>query len=270
MDDAALPPPRSDAGPVQPYEVAMPLPGGGRVRAARRVTTLGDGRSWIEEEMEVEGRLGGVFATGPGWIVEWHRVGAGAVSFVQDGTRVPLEAADFAVLYAPFSITEVTFEDVRSRWVGVAGKGGLPAGSEGPSAVFEVEPGAAPSDARALFEALGRSRGVRSIERSTRPSPHAARAKALLDATYRSTPSIASLAAGLGVSHPHLTRQFTRAYGLSPVAYRHRLRTSEAAAKLSDGERIVDVSGDVGYEDLGRFYKAFRRAMNTTPGGCRL
>ena len=91
----------------------------------------------------------------------------------------------------------------------------------------------------------------------------------MLDASYRSTPSIASLAADLGVSHPHLTRQFKREFGMTPMAYRHALRASEAAGRLSRGEPIVDVSGDVGYEDLGRFYKSFRKAMHSSPGGCR-
>ena len=47
--------------------------------------------------------------------------------------------------------------------------------------------------------------------------------------SYRETPSIASLATGLGVSHAHLTRQFKRELGMTPMAYRHALRSSEAA-----------------------------------------
>jgi AraC-like DNA-binding protein len=261
-------PPADEA--AQAYDVEMKLPEGGRVRARRRVAPLRDGLVWIEEDMEVEGRLPGGFVTGPGWLFEWHQVREGTVWFVQDDARVPVEADAFGVLYAPFSITCVAFEDVKTRWVGVAGTGRIPGGREGPSVLFEVAPGAAPANARELLGALSAPRAVRSIERRTRPSALARGAKALLDASYRSTPSIASLAAGLRVSHAHLTRQFKRDYGLSPVAYRHRLRASEAIAKLSEGERIVDVAGDVGYEDLGRFYKAFRRVMHASPGQCRL
>jgi AraC-like DNA-binding protein len=255
------------------YAFEAALPGGGRVQARRRATRLPSGLTWVEEEMAVEGRLGGGFVTGPGWMLEWHRIEAGTVWFVQDGVRVRVEAARFGLLYAPFSITEVTFEDVRSRWVGLAGAGRLPGEREVRSVMFEAPPGEAstdaPQDAPALLAALEAIPEARSVERCTAPSPHARRAKEMLDASYRAATAIASVAARLGVSHPHLTRQFKRDFGMSPLAYRHALRAGEATARLSEGERIVDVSGDVGYDDLGRFYKAFRRVMNASPGQCR-
>jgi AraC-like DNA-binding protein len=95
------------------------------------------------------------------------------------------------------------------------------------------------------------------------------RAKAALDESYHSTPTIASLARGIGVSHAHLSREFKRELGLTPMAYRHALRASEAAGRLAHGEQIASVSGEVGYEDLGRFYKSFRKALHTSPGACR-
>jgi AraC-like DNA-binding protein len=262
--------PRSEPDAARVYDFETALPGGGRVRARRRVAWLGGGLAWVEEEREVEGRLGGPFVMGPAWMLEWHRLEEGSLTYGQDGTRMPVEAGAFALLFAPFSVTEVVFEDVRTRWVGIAGEGRLPGGQASDAVLFEVAPGPPPSDARALLDALERGRrDVRSIARCTRPSPHAEAAKAALDASYRQAPAIAALAARLGVSHPHLTRLFKRDYGMSPVAYRQALRTNEATAKLAQGDRIVDVSGDVGYEDLGRFYKAFRRVMNASPGQCR-
>lgn len=250
-------------------DFAMPLPDGGSLSAHRRVTRLSGGLSWIEEEMEVRGRLSGAFATGPGWILELHRVSAGSVSYVQDGERVSVGSPSFALLYAPFSITELVLEDVKTRWLGVAGENGsAPARGDGP-VVFDVGTDVRPSTPADMLALLDGPGDVRSFERSTRPSPLSRRAKAMLEASYRSTPSIASLAARLGVSHPHLTRQFKRDFGMTPVGYRHALRASEAAGRLSRGEPIVDVSGEVGYEDLGRFYKSFRKALHSSPGRCR-
>ena len=252
------------------YAFEMTMPSGGRVEARRSVTPLRGGLTWVEEEMEATGRLGGPYATGPGWMVEWHCVQEGAVSFVQDGVRHRVEARAFGLLFAPFSVTQVEFEDVRSRWVGVAGEGPRPGRRDAPSILFEGEPDAAPRTAGDLLALLQETPAARSIERCTSPPPPAARAKHQLDATYRTTQPIAALAAQLGVSHPHLTRQFKRAYGMSPVAYRQAVRAGEAMAKLARGERIVDVAGEVGYDDLGRFYKAFRRVMSASPGQCRL
>jgi YesN/AraC family two-component response regulator len=35
------------------------------------------------------------------------------------------------------------------------------------------------------------------------------------------------------------------------------------------GEAIIEVSGDVGYNDLSRFYKQFRKSTAASPGFCR-
>jgi AraC-like DNA-binding protein len=245
----------------------MPLPGGGLVRARRRVSRLPGGLSWIEEEMEVHGRFGGPFATGPGWILERHLVSAGSPAFLQDGVRIPIPSPSFALLYAPFAITELVADGLRTRWIGLAGEGPPPVDEP---ILFDVPEGARPRTPADMLALVAGARDIRSFARCTSPSPLSGRAKAFLDASYRSAATVASLAARLGVSHPHLTRRFKGDYGLTPMAYRHALRASEAAARLSRGEPIVDVSGKVGYEDLGRFYKSFRKAMRSSPGRCRM
>jgi AraC family transcriptional regulator of adaptative response/methylated-DNA-[protein]-cysteine methyltransferase len=73
----------------------------------------------------------------------------------------------------------------------------------------------------------------------------------------------------LGVSHAHLTRQFKRDYGLTPIDYCHRLRVSDAMGHLSQGGKILDVGYDVGFNDATRFYADFRKVTGTSPGKCR-
>jgi len=111
--------------------------------------------------------------------------------------------------------------------------------------------------------------GIQSIEFNSRPSLLSIRAKRIIDENYRIYPSIARIAKRLGVSHEHTTRGFKRDYGMSPSAYLHQLRVAEATHKLTLGEEIVDISMDVGYNDLSRFYKQFRKATKTSPGDCR-
>ena len=95
------------------------------------------------------------------------------------------------------------------------------------------------------------------------------KAKSLIASNYRADIAVADIADQLGVSHAHLTRQFKRDYGLTPVGYRHRLRVTEAMGRLSQGEKILDVGYEVGFNDTTRFYEDFRKVTGTSPGKCR-
>ena len=95
------------------------------------------------------------------------------------------------------------------------------------------------------------------------------KAKRLIDENHLADPSIARIAERLGVSHPHLSRQFKKDFGMSPSNYLRKLRVADAPLRLVRGEQIINVSGDVGYNDLSRFYKQFRKTTNTSPGVCK-
>jgi AraC-like DNA-binding protein len=257
--------------PPEGSEFSATLPGGGVVRARRKVETLPGGLVWIEEEMEIDGRLEGCVVSGGGWLFELHRLSAGEVFYVQDGARVRVEARCFGLLYAPHSITEIVLEDVRSRWVGVAAEGRVPHGRESRPVLVEVDGRARTSNPIEVLEALTASRASRPVERCTRPSPLSRKVKRAVDESYRDPDSsISRIAARLQVSHAHLTRQFKRDYGMPPLLYRDQLRASDAMLRLSRGEKIIEVSADVGYNDLGRFYKQFRKLTHASPGSCRL
>jgi AraC-like DNA-binding protein len=100
-------------------------------------------------------------------------------------------------------------------------------------------------------------------------SPLTQKAKKMIAANYRTDIAISDLARKLGVSHAHLSRQFKRDFGVTPIGYRHRLRVSEAMSRLSKGEAILDVGYEVGFNDTTRFYNDFRKVTGTSPGKCR-
>jgi len=102
-----------------------------------------------------------------------------------------------------------------------------------------------------------------------RPSLLALRTKQLIDQTYREYPAIAQIARRLGVTPEHLSRQFKCDFQLSPSAYLHKLRVADAPLRLARGEEIVNVSQEVGYNDLSRFYKHFRNITDSSPGACK-
>ena len=135
--------------------------------------------------------------------------------------------------------------------------------------MFETEFDAAITSTADAVKILNAARDKRFIELNSRPSLLSIKTKRMIDENYHVYPSIARVAARLNVSHEHLSRQFKRDYEMSPSSYLHRLRMAEATYKLMKGEEIIEVSADVGYNDLSRFYKQFRKSTKTSPGHCR-
>ncbi len=77
--------------------------------------------------------------------------------------------------------------------------------------------------------------------------------------------ALAGLAADAGYSLAHFQRVFTRATGLSPVAYARALRAERAAAALSSGGRVTDAIYAAGYSGPSRFYAESRRKLGMAP-----
>ncbi|HZI85998.1 MAG TPA: AraC family transcriptional regulator, partial [Pyrinomonadaceae bacterium] len=119
------------------------------------------------------------------------------------------------------------------------------------------------------LEIIQRGRDAQIVEFNPNASALSKNAKRLIDENFQSYPSIARIAQRLRVSHEHLSRQFKRDFQISPSTYLHQLRLADAPLRLARGEPIINVSLDIGYNDLSRFYKQFRKNTKTSPGACQ-
>ena len=73
-----------------------------------------------------------------------------------------------------------------------------------------------------------------------------------------------------GLAERSFKRRFTRATGLSPLAYVQRLRIEEGRRLLEQTRMSVDeISWQVGYEDPAFFRRLFRRTTGLAPGAYR-
>jgi len=73
-----------------------------------------------------------------------------------------------------------------------------------------------------------------------------------------------------GLSERSFKRRFTRATGLSPIAYVQHVRVEEAKRRLERTESSIDeISWAVGYEDPAFFRRLFARLTHLTPGNYR-
>lgn len=79
---------------------------------------------------------------------------------------------------------------------------------------------------------------------------------------------VAALAADLGVSCRHLTRQFQRAVGVSPKEFTSISRFLRALRMLDEGQHrsLADVALTCGFSDQAHFNHEFRELAGMSPG----
>jgi AraC-like DNA-binding protein len=231
--------------------------------------TQQDGSFSISDSVDIKGEGCSFFVFGAAWLLEVLDLTGGEFFFLSNGEPVHPKARRFGIYYPRFTIIKSCVKDMKGSVAGIGAVGEPPAGlPRGPS-IFETGFNGELTSAKQAVEIVCAASSIQSIEFNSNPSLLSIRAKKIIDENYRIYPSIARIAARLGVSHEHTTRGFKRDYGMSPSAYLHQLRVAEATHKLTLGEEIVDISMDVGYNDLSRFYKQFRKATKTSPGDCR-
>lgn len=108
------------------------------------------------------------------------------------------------------------------------------------------------------------------ISRGWSASGEAQRIKELIEATYMRPRTFEELASELGMPHAVMTRTFKAAYGVPPVFYRNRLRVSDAIwLLLTEQFAVAEIGYSIGFEDLSRFNKQFKRFIKVPPSQFR-
>lgn len=69
----------------------------------------------------------------------------------------------------------------------------------------------------------------------------------------------------VGASTRTLSRLFKSELGMSFLLWRQRARVLSAVPRLNQGEAIIEIASDLGYESVGAFSTAFRRLMGAPP-----
>jgi len=241
----------------------------GGALARRKTSFLPDGSYLFEDELDFKGVIVAKVITCTAWLIELYHLEAGEILFNEGDESVRPLTKTFGVFYPPFTISQPGLKDTRGHLIGVASTESLPAGLTTIPTIFETTFNAPPERAAEAIEILKAGEHTQSIEMNPKPSLLTLKAKRLIDENYLAYPSIARIAARLRVTHEHLSRQFKRDLSMTPSDYLRQLRLADAPLMLARGEEIINVSHDVGYNDLSRFYKQFRKTTKTSPGACQ-
>jgi AraC-like DNA-binding protein len=114
--------------------------------------------------------------------------------------------------------------------------------------------------------------GVRPIERCPSPPARgslggrlAAAVMASLGDRITAPPTLAEIAAELGLSRYQVVRAFRDAVGMPPYAWLAQHRVQRARGLLRAGLRPAEVAGLVGFADQAHLNRWFRRVVGVTP-----
>lgn len=234
--------------------------------ARRETSFLPDGIYLFRDQLKIKGVVTTAVVTCTGWLLEMCQLRAGEIYFLRGRAAIRPQGKRFGVFYPPYALVRPCFRNAKGHLLGLAGTAPLPAGIDPVPFVFEAS---LPLEVLSVTEILKAARNRQAIDANPKASALSIKAKKLIVERHSSDPSIARIAARLGVSNEHLSRQFRRDYGMSPRAYLHQLRVADAPLELARGEAIANISHDSGYGDLSRFYKQFRKTTGPSPGFCR-
>ncbi|AMS43019.1 MULTISPECIES: helix-turn-helix transcriptional regulator [Aminobacter] len=92
------------------------------------------------------------------------------------------------------------------------------------------------------------------------------RARAFVDANFKTQITVADVAEAAIVSRQHLTLLFVKHMGLTPARYIWHVRASQGAAMLmNSGTPIARIAYECGYQDPFHFSRHIRKAFGQTP-----
>lgn len=222
----------------------------------------------IDQQIRIPHAEVGTDASGPACIFAAVEVAQGDVVYLR-GEEVISAPKQFTVFLPPFAVVQARLEQCDVTTAGVAFR--PPASARLPRRPLLL-PAACrdlPESVEDLVTRLALVEGAVDVGRCPDPSRLASRTKAILDAEYDMGIAIGHIADRVQAAAATLSRTFKRAYGLTPVRYRHHVQIMDALVRFAEGAVPIDVFQDVGFDDLSRFYKVFRKVACAPPGSYR-
>ncbi len=108
--------------------------------------------------------------------------------------------------------------------------------------------------------------GTREVGAPAKSASGVERARDWLHAHHAENVTVEDLAAVSGLSRVHLTRAYTRRFGVPPHLDLNAIRLRHAQAAMLRGTPLAEVAADCGFADQSHLSRRFKGAVGTSPG----
>lgn len=234
----------------------------------RRIVQIDRGLLRIEQRLRIPGVEIGTDASGPACVYAVVQVSRGTVRY-RHGNSSICAPRRFGLFLPPFEIVQASLERCTVTSIALSFRPDTCDDLPRQGVLLPADDRPAPQSAAEVFSRLRGGEAAVPVGRAPEPPALAATAKAIIDREYSGALEIAGIAARLHTSPAVLSRIFRHAYGMPPVRYRHHVRVMDALIQFAQGVVPAEVFQNVGFDDLSRFYKIFRKVSCAPPGTFR-
>lgn len=170
------------------------------------------------------------------------------------------------IFIPPFSVVEWKLKNVEFYWNGIFIKAPPLLVSPNSACIFYDPNFVLPRSSHELLNIAQKIVSPKCVERFCTSNQKVIAAKQMMDLNYSEEYSIGDVAANVGLSASMMTRYFKDACGLSPLQYRNKVRLNNSLFKLLyNNESIAKVGLEVGFGDLSRYNKEFKKTFGVSP-----
>ncbi|MBY0471912.1 AraC family transcriptional regulator [bacterium] len=200
---------------------------------------------------------------GINWLIGFSDLSPNQLS-VRDGKKLVSRTGPAGMYIPPFQLIEYHLESGSVDWEAFVSTAPPPADIPTEPVIFHWD-GTLPKTVDEAFDIIRKRTDSHTLRVEKKASRIAPKAKKFLETNFRDDVKISDIAKNLGCSRVVLSRDFQQTYGISLVAYRHRLRIFEAMHLMNEGKSITHAIFESGFSDPAQFIHHFKKEMHTTP-----
>lgn len=185
--------------------------------------------------------------------------------FIKSGNDWIEVRSNNVLVVPPFATIEWQIEDCDFKWNAILVQGEYPDFLPSSASLFTTENFELSLSYSELLKSVHTLKFQNNVERFKSVCEPIKIAKKIINSKSSNKESIFDIANAVHLAPAHFSRLFKQSCGLSPIQYRNKMRIYNSMIFLLKGQRVSRVGLDVGFNDLARFNKQFKKILEVVP-----